>query len=364
MIDELKEYFKKESLSFVTVDSVTDFIEKFLVPASATDDPHLPVNNAKQMGAAWAALHSNYRGHSYSGPKKEQAKQRLRSMYKAKGMETPSESGVEFAGGVFLEESLAKDDSFNATIEKVSCAINARIKAGIDMDCDDDGPQDAIEGRYAYVMDVFPTMVVYSMEGCLYAVEYSIDADGDCHIVGEPHAVEVSYTPKTTPSLEEESFAESYPMAESAQTADNVYPITVIKPGLSKNNRFYSKELLARHASMFEGAKMFSDHATDREMKERPEGRVRDWVANLKDVTVESDGSLRGNAVVIDPAFNQKLQTLKTSGLLNQMGISIRAAGSYDESESSGSKQRTVKEFTAVRSVDFVTFAGAGGQVN
>src|SRR5271157_2608964 len=57
--------------------------------------------------------------------------------------------------------------------------------------------------------------------------------------------------------------------------------ITIIKPGLSKNNRYYSPELLKKSAGIFENAKMFADHATDKESAARPEGSVKDWVATV-----------------------------------------------------------------------------------
>jgi phage I-like protein len=42
------------------------------------------------MGAAWAALHSGYRGNKYEGPGKEAAIAKLNALYKSEGMELPS----------------------------------------------------------------------------------------------------------------------------------------------------------------------------------------------------------------------------------------------------------------------------------
>lgn len=44
------------------------------------------------MGGAWAALFHNYRGKSYEGPSKEEAKAKLRALYKSEGLDTPSET--------------------------------------------------------------------------------------------------------------------------------------------------------------------------------------------------------------------------------------------------------------------------------
>lgn len=139
--------------------------------------------------------------------------------------------------------------------------------------------------------------------------------------------------------------------------------VTIIKPGTSKNNRHYPAAVLKKSAGIFEGARMFADHQTDAEAKQRPEGSVNSWVATLKNVRAESDGTLRGTAVVIDPQFKQKLENLARAGCLNQMGISIRAAGKYSDTPGPGGS-KLVESLDQCRSVDFVTFAGAGGSVD
>jgi HK97 family phage prohead protease len=75
-------------------------------PAShylAVEDPsepstwHLRVKDAagkpdhNLMGAAWAALHGGYRGNKYEGPKKQEAIDKLKALYKAEGMDLPGE---------------------------------------------------------------------------------------------------------------------------------------------------------------------------------------------------------------------------------------------------------------------------------
>lgn len=149
----------------------------------------------------------------------------------------------------------------------------------------------------------------------------------------------------------------------SYDSSKGLLTVTIIRPGTSKNGRHYTAALLKKSAGIFEGARMFADHATDREMRERPEGSVNHWVATLKDVRAESDGTLKGTAVVIDPNFRTKLENLARAGLLNQMGISIRATGKYSDTPGpNGSK--LVESLDSCRSVDFVTFAGAGGSVD
>lgn len=58
---------------------------------------HLPVKrngkpNRSLAAAAWAALHSNYRGNPYGGPGKEAAIRKLNALYRAQGWEMPTAS--------------------------------------------------------------------------------------------------------------------------------------------------------------------------------------------------------------------------------------------------------------------------------
>src|ERR1039458_3299136 len=157
---------------------------------------HLPYTDAagnvnkRLMGAAWAALHGGYRGNKYAGKDKAGALTKLTALYKSEKMDTPEES---FAlDGEFFQEALAKSDSFDAIRCQVMDAINANIKAGTDMDCDDDGPEDAGQcagcgcvcgqqygcsccsscsctaPKYAWILDLFPDAVVYSMDGSMF----------------------------------------------------------------------------------------------------------------------------------------------------------------------------------------------------
>lgn len=333
---------------------------------------HLPYTDAsgkpnhRLMGAAWAALHGGYRGNKYEGPDKGAALSKLKGVYKSEKMDTPSESFV--LDGEFFQEALAQSDSYSAIQQKVMCAINDKIRAGIDMDCDDDGPQDAIEGKSAWCQDHFNGAVVYSMDGKLFQVSYSLDGDGDVQL-GDPSEVETSYTLVDNADCPLESFRVLTASTNQFQESDydaatGKLTMTIIKPGLNKSKaRFYPKETLTRDYRVFENAKMFADHQTQKDEKDRPEGSVNNWVAQISKVWPESDGTIKGSAVVIDPPFKAKLDALNKQGLLHEMGVSIRAIGEASEQEREGVTTNVVKSLIAARSVDFVTYAGAGGQI-
>ena len=59
---------------------------------------HLPVRdfadgplNHRLMGAAWAALHSGFRGKKYEGPDKQKAIEKLKALYQSEGLDLPEQ---------------------------------------------------------------------------------------------------------------------------------------------------------------------------------------------------------------------------------------------------------------------------------
>jgi hypothetical protein len=140
--------------------------------------------------------------------------------------------------------------------------------------------------------------------------------------------------------------------------------LTIIRPGFNTSKkRYYPAEMLKRDFKVFEGQKMFSDHQTDAEQRTRPEGEVSKWTAQIKKVWPEADGTLKGVAAVIDPVFKAKLDELNKHNLLSEMGVSIRAIGSGDPRKIEGEETTYIESLLKARSVDFVTYAGAGGRV-
>lgn len=140
--------------------------------------------------------------------------------------------------------------------------------------------------------------------------------------------------------------------------------ITIIKPGFnSSKERYYPAETLARDYKVFEGLKMYADHPTPTEEKERPEGSIRNWVATLQNVRPSTDGMIVGEATIVEPWMQEKLTTLRDNSMLKDMGISINAVGSASRAEIEGVKTNFIERIVRARSVDFVTEAGAGGGI-
>jgi len=141
--------------------------------------------------------------------------------------------------------------------------------------------------------------------------------------------------------------------------------VTVIKPGFNTSGaRFYPRETLARDYKIFEGNKMFADHPTAREEREQPERSVRSWVGQIRRVFVAEDGSVKARADIVQPWFQSHLAALKEKNLLGEMGVSIVAVGEGVKTKMEGKTTTLIERLVKGRSVDFVTYPGAGGQVD
>lgn len=158
--------------------------------------------------------------------------------------------------------------------------------------------------------------------------------------------------------------AEMVPLAEAVVTGQGIAKVVVIRPGFnSSKDRYYPADVLARDHAVFEGIKMYADHPTSDEEKQRPERSIKDWVATLKNVHVDDKGQIIGEAIIVEPWMQAKLAALRDKGMLQELGISINAVGSASKGEITGVKTNVIERLIKARSVDFVTEPGAGGAV-
>lgn len=151
-------------------------------------------------------------------------------------------------------------------------------------------------------------------------------------------------------------------LSEGIVPNDGQGPLTMrvklIEPGWgnSKDKHYYSREVLARDAHVFDGTMMFeSDHKNDKS--------TRNWVSTVRKVVgFTSTGAPIAEVVVHDPGFAQRVRNLKTAGLLEQLPCSILATGQVKAGKIEDKDASIVEAITAAESVDWVTRAGAGGK--
>ena len=140
---------------------------------------------------------------------------------------------------------------------------------------------------------------------------------------------------------------------EASPLGDGKYRIRIIVPGQGSSG-IYTAENLAESAPLFKaGTEMFIDHPTETEEWERPERSIRDYAGVfLEDATVGEDGAL----YTVCKVFSGVNDLIKDKW--EHIGVSINAWCADPISESG-----IVPPIAGVRSVDFVTTAGAGGAI-
>lgn len=163
--------------------------------------------------------------------------------------------------------------------------------------------------------------------------------------------------------LVESQAGEVVVLKEKAVRPDGTIQIRVVKPGWGTSG-YYPAEVLERDGPIIyrAGTQMFWNHATATEEAERPEGNLRDLAAVLvSDSRWNEQGpvgpGLYANALV----FEGYRKTVDEIG--PYIGTSIRGFGRATTGEAEGRKGRIINALTAAHSVDFVTKAGAGGEI-
>lgn len=192
-------------------------------------------------------------------------------------------------------------------------------------------------------------------------------------------------------------------LKESSSPAVNGQPqsfeVTLIREGLGnlRDKFYYTKEALESGIALFEGKKIYADHPSESEEKDRPERSVRDILGHFENVHVslDEDGAalLEGKVMVL-PSEQWAVDRMKhaieySKKYPNQdfVGLSINANGEAEPrslndflrerqipktaliklnmaQEQGIDTIRVVSKLTDATSCDLVTAPGAGGRVN
>lgn len=152
-------------------------------------------------------------------------------------------------------------------------------------------------------------------------------------------------------------------LREAAVSEDGTARIKLIQPGWGASG-YYSRPVLERDGPKVftRGTKMFWDHPTRTEERERPEGTLEKLAAELtEDASFDTQGAdgpgLYANARVFEK-FKPTVEDLAP-----HIGVSIRAAGKVTPGTAEGRTGLIIDQLVEGYSADFVTMAGAGGKV-
>lgn len=153
------------------------------------------------------------------------------------------------------------------------------------------------------------------------------------------------------------------PLLEKAVRRDGTIPIKVIAPGWGASG-YYPAEVLERDGPRLfaSGIQMFWDHQTATEEAERPEGSLENLAAVLTaparwDANGAAGPGLYADAKVFE-TYRQSVDSLAP-----HIGVSIRASGRAVQGAAEGRSGQIVQSIASVKSIDFVTKPGAGGQI-
>ena len=260
-------------------------------------------------------------------------------------------------------EATEADRSYSDKEKLLRAAIRAKLRM----------PTDQYE-PYCYIQDLFDTWCVFTHDEGMFKIAYVIGADGTVTL-GEPKEV----IPRTV--YEDAPVSEA--AAETAIVGDCV-PLLEACPGLAKaripisesatatlklispgwgSSGFYSASVLKPAAANFaKGTKMYWNHQTAAEEASRPEGNL-DHLAGelLEDARWEDAGATGPGIYARAKVFDRFKEHVKD--LAPHIGVSIRATGTAKTGEAEGRKGPVIERIAAVKSVDYVTVPGRGGEI-
>lgn len=160
-------------------------------------------------------------------------------------------------------------------------------------------------------------------------------------------------------------------IAETARLLEQVegkrgleWEVVLIEAGLSANGNLYPEEVLRCAVPLFEGIKAFADHATQTEIRERPERSVEEIVGWFESPRFEGRG-IRAT-FKLSPAAHRLRELLVDAWerrKQNLIGFSVDALAQCEERRTPQGVINEVKKIVKVFSVDVVTDPAAGGNV-
>jgi Double zinc ribbon len=194
-------------------------------------------------------------------------------------------------------------------------------------------------------------------KGCGAVVKAGLDKCPKC---GEPMIGAPAKESGTVPSL-----VEMIPLVEGGAVVDKngCFDLKIIAPGWGSSG-YYSPDVLKRDGpNVFtRETKMFWDHPTISEERDRPERSLKELAAVLVEDAHYSENHPNGPGLYTRARALQGYKPAITE-LAPYMGASIRAFGTGKSGTVAGRTGKVIESITDKASVDFVTVPGAGGQV-
>lgn len=167
---------------------------------------------------------------------------------------------------------------------------------------------------------------------------------------------------ESAPMVEAAIDGDVVPLVEQALRGDGTVLLKLIQPGWGSSG-FYPREVLERDGPQVfkKGTKQYWNHPTAAEEAMRPEGDLNALAAELvSDARYEWGPA--GEGLYADAKVFGPYQTA-INELSPHIGVSIRAAGKATQGKAEGREGPIIQAITSAQSADFVTVAGAGGEI-
>jgi hypothetical protein len=145
--------------------------------------------------------------------------------------------------------------------------------------------------------------------------------------------------------------------------------IVVIDSGWSKNNIYYSPEVLQESASLFEGARIYTfnfagefDHLPNGVENIGFEKNLAGWIDDVRFEEVNNKKCLTASLHITDNHLKETAMNSFSEGKNDLLGFSIDAQGDLSLARIEGRNGKMVNKILAVNSVDVVSHPAAGGK--
>lgn len=264
-----------------------------------------------------------------------------------------------------IEKAVDKVQEGNAagSFADITMRIQAELNEG------DIFPPSAYGGSSAYLCYVFPDYCVVDYNGDFYTLDYT--DDGEEIELSNPKQADMQFVAKESAARNEKvrrhtrvnmDFGLDTASVREVDAKDRKEVVLVlIEAGKNfSKKRYYPKETLKEAAPLFAGLKMYLDHPTPAEEREKPERSLASWVSTIEESWYE-DGKIMGRAKVHNDDFWKKLK--EDEVFRNNVAVSINASGKLYERDIDGVMMQVVEAITNPKSVDWVTEPGARGRV-
>lgn len=329
------------------------------------EDPSKKVTRASIARAAMALSPSGFRGNQVQLPKGEVAAVRSKVAAAWKSVHTSGEKmPAHLAEGSDLELALA--EGLSASMRKRHATVVRTLPSG------------AKEYKFPIPDKAHARAALsYVHRSDLTAAERAKVIRKAHKVLGTPIGTGASKMSESVGTLSdvpneitsnEQDFAEAINPSSDSVLNKNEMVVTIITPGLNRSgSRYYPSDAIAEaiNNGMFDGRKMFVNHASASEMRDRPERSLTDWVSTIKETWIDPQtGAAQARIKIVQNWFGDFLKQLQENDALPDVGLSIFAQGQVQRKKVDGRLTDVVERFTRALSVDWVTEPGAGGRVD